>query len=66
MKTATRIKVRRGQVYQSKRAAHVQVEIFGKSRDKWKARILTPKRGVYAGSHTFSDNSLRANFTLIE
>lgn len=58
MPMSLRIRVRVGQIYRQKRHK-VAVEIFGRSgSDKWKARILTEKPGVYAGSHTL------ANFTI--
>lgn len=55
------------QIYKHKKTSDYQVEIIGKSRrDKWKARILTNKPGVYNGSHTLSAFTIKRQFELVE
>lgn len=60
-----RLKVRVGQVYRQKNHK-MAVEIFGKAGEKWKARVLTPKRGVYNGSHKLANFTLYKHYNLIE
>lgn len=61
------VKVRLNQIYQSRRHAHIRVEIVRKAKnDKWKARILTERPGVYSGTHTLAKYTLEKEFTLIE
>lgn len=54
-----------GQIWKSKRGEMVVI-ITGKSKDKWRTKILTEKPGVYNGSHTLSRMSLYKNFIFLE
>lgn len=56
--------VKKGQIWRSKGREDLQIEICGKTRDKWRTRILTNKPGVYHGSHTMSDYTLYKRFNL--
>jgi len=61
-----RLRIRIGQLYRQKRNK-MTLEVFGKaSKDKWKTRVLTAKPGVYNGSHTMNEFSLRRYYDLIE
>jgi len=54
------------QIYKSKKNKNHYVIIVGKGKhDKWKAKVLTDKEGVYNGSHTFADRTLQKMFELL-
>ncbi len=60
-----KIAVRIGQVYRSKKS-NCQVEIIGKAKsDRWKARILSNKPGVYKGTHSLAIFTIYKNYDLI-
>lgn len=60
-----RLKVRVGQIYRQK-GHKIAVEIFGKAGEKWKARVLTEKYGVYNGSHKLANFTLWKYYELVE
>lgn len=59
------IKIRRNQIYQAKKRPDFQVEIMGKRDNKWMARVLTHKTGVYAGTHKLSKWTIEKEYSLI-
>lgn len=59
-----KMKVKIGQIYKSIHS-DMQVVVKGKSNDKWKTAILTNKPGVYNGSHTLSNYTIKHKFELI-
>jgi len=64
MKIQLEEKVRVGQIYKHVHSDQ-QIEIMGKAGGKWRAVVLTPKPGVYAGSHKMSEHALAKHFKLI-
>lgn len=56
--------IRINQVYKN-RVSNMQILIAGKKGGKWKAKVLTEKPGVYAGTHSFAEFTLRHQFILI-
>jgi hypothetical protein len=60
-----RIKVRVGDIYRQKKHK-MSVEIFGKAGEKWKARVLTEKPGVYNGSHKLATFTIWKYYEKVE
>lgn len=58
--------IKKNQVWKNKQSSF-QVVISGKANasHKWKAKVLTEKPDVYAGSHTLSQWTLWKKFDLI-
>lgn len=52
-------------VYKSKHSS-MHVEIIGKKGSNYKARILTNKHDVYAGSHTFAPQTIFRAYILVD
>jgi hypothetical protein len=59
------LSIRRHQIYKAKRS-DVVVEISGKNGGGWRARVLTDKPGVYNGSHTLADRTLKRCYVLVQ
>lgn len=52
-------------IYESK-IGGIQIMICGKKKDKYLCKVLTNKPGVYAGTHTMSNYTLKARYRLVE
>jgi len=57
--------IKKGQIYKGNRN-NTQIEISGKKGGKWQAKVLTIRPGVYNGSHSFTERTIKKNFTLCE
>lgn len=53
------------QVYKSV-FSNLMIEVIGKKGSKFKTRILTEKYGVYAGSHTMTEITIRKQYILLD
>lgn len=53
------------QLYKSRVSALI-VEVIGKKGGKFKTRILTSKYGVYAGTHTLSEQTIAKQYELLD
>jgi len=60
------MKIKLNQIYRSNKDLDYYVIIMGKGKcDKWQAKVLTNKTGVFAGSHSFADRTLQKNVYLM-
>jgi hypothetical protein len=50
-----------GQIYRHRKHGE-QLLIFREKGDRWKAKVLTAKPGVYAGTHTMLSFILRQKY----
>lgn len=60
-----KVQIKINQVWRNKRSPDFQVIITGKKNDKFNAKILTSKPGVYNGTHKLARNTLYTKFELI-
>lgn len=59
------MRIKKGLFYKNKKNGMI-LEITGKHGDHWKTRVMTEKKGVYAGTHTMPEIILKQRYEICD